>query len=568
MNPRRALALGFSVVGLLASSTSAQDSGPTPEQINQAIDRGVAYLRQAQNANGSWTYTQHGLGMTALAGLALLESEVPRDDPAIQSAEELVRRHASQSTQTYDLALAILFLAKLDPDDEETRNQIRRLGWKLAGGCQGGMWDYTVPSRPSFPLRVVERPGPEAVPAASGSVPARTDDPTATGGGATPDAKTGAVVSGRASEGSEEPEPSADASTKTETTAEAETENASAAPKPKPKPKPKPTPRRSTRNNRGAGVSRFPVRPARGDHSNTQFGMLGVWVAGQFGYDSDPILEQVEAHFRAVQRGDGSWGYRPDGGMAFGPQAMTCVGLLGLYLSASREFEGGEQEALDRGRQLENHPAFRKGLEAVTGYARRIDSSSNTYFLWSLERVCVALGKETLNGFDWYQAGARVLVDRQQRDGSWNYGWWGELPDTALALLFLHRSNLATGIERQVRLADYKPIAGLPFRVRPAEPEPAEPATPESPASRPERIVSQPVVPPPPPDEPESTATPVAEVTRTVAPEPVGDESSRPPAEALGLIRELPGNPRAQLSWLVVLIALLAVPAIVSRISA
>ena len=51
---------------------------------------------------------------------------------------------------------------------------------------------------------------------------------------------------------------------------------------------------------------------------------------------------------------------------------------------------------------------------------------SDIYYLWSLERVCVALGLRSLDGFDWYAHGARILIDRQQDDGGWPHDRWGQ----------------------------------------------------------------------------------------------------------------------------------------------
>jgi hypothetical protein len=41
------------------------------------------------------------------------------------------------------------------------------------------------------------------------------------------------------------------------------------------------------------------------------------------------------------------------------------------------------------------------------------------YFFWSVERVAVALGLDTIGKKDWYAWGAEVLLASQQADGSW-----------------------------------------------------------------------------------------------------------------------------------------------------
>ena len=84
--------------------------------------------------------------------------------------------------------------------------------------------------------------------------------------------------------------------------------------------------------------------------------------------------------------------------------------------------------------------------------ARRAGLDSDIYYLWSLERVCVALGLRSLDGFDWYAHGASILLDRQDDDGGWPHDRWGRLPSTCLALLFLRKANLAFEIDRVLRL--------------------------------------------------------------------------------------------------------------------
>src|SRR5262249_40870065 len=86
------------------------------QQIKQAIQRGVDYLKGLQKENGSWPFSRLsdvGVadgGMTSLAGLALLECGVPTDDPVIQKAAAFVRRQSVIEVGTYSLALSIMFL--------------------------------------------------------------------------------------------------------------------------------------------------------------------------------------------------------------------------------------------------------------------------------------------------------------------------------------------------------------------------------------------------------------------------------------------------------------------------
>src|SRR5262249_29304690 len=144
----------------------------------------------------------------------------------------------------------------------------------------------------------------------------------------------------------------------------------------------------------------------------------------------------------------------------------------GLAIAAARPSQAERQTARARGTALAADPAFVEALQAVTKDARRIDRHSDIYYLWSLERVCVALGLRTLDGFDWYAEGAQVLLDLQRDDGSWPDGHWGSLPNTCLALLFLRKANLAFELDRVLRLPGQAPSPGPSGPVAAADAEP------------------------------------------------------------------------------------------------
>src|SRR5262249_53414823 len=97
-------------------------------KVNRAIKSGVAYLKQSQAKDGTWSFPNEAAfqaaagdtdaGATALAGLALLECGVPASDEAVQKAAALVRQRSVQMTYTYTLSLAIMFLDRLgEPGD-------------------------------------------------------------------------------------------------------------------------------------------------------------------------------------------------------------------------------------------------------------------------------------------------------------------------------------------------------------------------------------------------------------------------------------------------------------------
>ena len=86
--------------------------------------------------------------MAALPALTLLECGVPPSDPIVQKAAALVRaqvRQAVTSRDTYQLALAVLFLDRLG--DKRDAELIQFLALRLVAGQRlaDGGWDYTCP---------------------------------------------------------------------------------------------------------------------------------------------------------------------------------------------------------------------------------------------------------------------------------------------------------------------------------------------------------------------------------------------------------------------------------------
>jgi hypothetical protein len=141
----RCLALALGLVLALAAVAHAEPQPLTKEEqtkIDEAIDKGIAFLKKMQQKNGCWApYRLNPIGSTALPALALLEAGVPADDPAVQKAAQWLRPRLTKADQTYGLSLALLFLDRLgDPQDKAA---IHTLGMRLiAGQWASGGWTY------------------------------------------------------------------------------------------------------------------------------------------------------------------------------------------------------------------------------------------------------------------------------------------------------------------------------------------------------------------------------------------------------------------------------------------
>jgi hypothetical protein len=79
------------------------------------------------------------------------------------------------------------------------------------------------------------------------------------------------------------------------------------------------------------------------------------------------------------------------------------------------------------------------------------NTNKGYYVLFSLERVGVAYGLETIGNKKWYDWGADELLKNQNADGSWTGEFAQGGSDTAFALLFLRRANLAKDLSATLK---------------------------------------------------------------------------------------------------------------------
>jgi hypothetical protein len=106
--------------GLATGRAAAQ--APGAEAVNAAIDRGMDFLLQSQNRDGSWgvemhvwkPWHEHRDGPTALALLALLECGLRPDHPAARQALAFLLR--GDPRHTYAIGVELMALEALrDP---------------------------------------------------------------------------------------------------------------------------------------------------------------------------------------------------------------------------------------------------------------------------------------------------------------------------------------------------------------------------------------------------------------------------------------------------------------------
>ena len=137
---------------------SGQDLGKdlSSAEVKRAIERGTAALSKLQRADGSWDSpgVSHVPGATALCVLALLNSGLPNDDPAVARGLAYLRDLPPGeivSGGTYDASLALMaFAAAKDGRRDAARmlalTRVLEDGRVKLGQNRGG-WGYFLPGR-------------------------------------------------------------------------------------------------------------------------------------------------------------------------------------------------------------------------------------------------------------------------------------------------------------------------------------------------------------------------------------------------------------------------------------
>ena len=471
--------LRFCALVLVVQFAACVCDAATPKEIDEAIKSGADYLKDQYKGASTKQVTggPNGIGAAALAGLALLESGTPASHPSVKAITAAVRDSAFTTRQTYHITLCMLYLDKLgDPADVPL---IQMLGVRLLAGQSGiGGWTYDcVESVPLLDERALRSALLNPEPTSGNKQPA-TPSTANPGKNSLPgSSKPGAV---------------------------------------------KLHPEVERYQNKLAAVR---IQARIDDNSNTQFGVLGIWVARKYGVSVESALDLIEKRFVNSQMSTGGWPYA--GSLKAGSPSMTCAGLLGLATAIGRREERMRSEAAKVDASPKNglgpptqlapdektttpkalpdalDKAVQKGLASVgSALASTTDGMGrgkgtrfllnggslgdrDLYFLWSVERVGVIYGLNKIGGIDWYEVGAEELVAAQNISGSWGRGGRGAEVDTAFAILFLVRSNPALELSNSLQ----RGFSTAELRSGPA------PGSPKGPDSTPSATATKPTAP-------------------------------------------------------------------------
>ena len=170
-----------------------------------------------------------------------------------------------------------------------------------------------------------------------------------------------------------------------------------------------------------------------GDNSNGQYGLLGVWIAQDVGFEV-PLnyWAPVHAHWTKSQHADGGWGYTKQQNNS--SLNMTAAGLASLYITTDcvdlspPRLVGVPSPAIDNG---------------LSWMEKNFEARNDAYGLYGCERVGLASGLKYF-GAQLVSGSAAAIIAGQNNDGSSNLNVDGKvnnIPNTAYALLFLCRGR-------------------------------------------------------------------------------------------------------------------------------
>jgi hypothetical protein len=359
---------------VLGSAAAAQDQA----KIDQAIRRGIEYLKTAGSPGHEHSKALHS---DELILYTFITAGVPESNPKFKALLERVL--TDEPHQTYKVALQAMALEELDRVKYQSRIAYCAQ-FLIDNQCTNGQWSYGSPTMP-----------PKDVPAGVPS-DARPRQPT-----------------GARDFGIDKKE------------------------------KPKVVRRLAVKKQRDGGAS--------GDNSNAQYAALGlracfdagilipeetVQLAMKWLMESAHAIEAGAAGANAVGTGPGEtpgkpqgWGYKGAGeGGAYGSMTVGAVGALTIYDYMMKK-------------DWKRNTVIKNGVAWITA---NYDIDSNPkrggdwlyYYLYGLERVGMLYDTKMFGNRDWYQEGAKWLLERQGGSGAWNAEW-----DTCFAILFLKKAT-------------------------------------------------------------------------------------------------------------------------------
>jgi hypothetical protein len=118
--------------------------------VEQSIERGIKYIKEQQQADGTWPDRPgYAGGLTPLCTLALLNAGCDVEDDAVKRALTYLRGFRSNATYTTSLQTMVFCAARPEADRLLIVRNVKWLeGRQIKKGASAGMWAFPAPSSP------------------------------------------------------------------------------------------------------------------------------------------------------------------------------------------------------------------------------------------------------------------------------------------------------------------------------------------------------------------------------------------------------------------------------------
>ncbi|HUB27225.1 MAG TPA: DUF4159 domain-containing protein [Tepidisphaeraceae bacterium] len=188
--------------------------------------------------------------------------------------------------------------------------------------------------------------------------------------------------------------------------------------------------------------SDFEAEPDYADHGVSLYGVMGLKALADGGIEiPDEVWHLMDHAWRSQQQKDGSWVFRI--GAAAKQEhtmSMTASGVAVLFATTDELAASGTVDC--QGVPVDRN--IERGLNWIDAHFDQSrdphqlgEYTVQNFGLYAIARIGVISGRKYFNQRDWYQDGAKMLLDAQDPiTGAWN-----NVPDTCLAILFLVRGR-------------------------------------------------------------------------------------------------------------------------------
>ncbi len=356
---------------------------PDPRRVEEAIRRGVAYLKAARAGTATVTGLEKPMNTDELEVWTFLHAGVPEIDPKFQ--EDLERVMKTPLERTYKVALRAMILEELDRVKHQDR--IAQCAQFLVDNqAKDGQWSYGEPSEfademPVAPHVATPAAAPAFVPAAPGRGRIKPKV-----------AKTVAV--------------------------------------------------RKRKDGPAGGDLSNSQYAALGLRACAEAGIAIPTDVLQRAVRSWTRAQHVEPRSALPA---GGWCYDEDDDHApYGSMTAGAVGALVIYDKLLGRNAWKRDPSIQAGLNwLSKHFSVTEN-PATPGSPASSRAARGTFYyyhLYALERVGGLCGLERIGPHEWYPLGARAILDAQQPDGSWTHASKYSQPpwETCFAILFLRR---------------------------------------------------------------------------------------------------------------------------------